>query len=240
MARVIVFDVNETLLDLRALDREFERAFGDRAARQEWFGQLLQTALVHTVIDDYRDFATIGRAALDMVCERRSKMLSEDERRRVLAGMRNLPPHPDVRPALDRLREAGARLATLTNSPLRVIEQQLASAGIASYFEKVLSADSVRRLKPAAEPYQHAARELGVDVTEVRLVAAHAWDVAGALAAGCAAAFVRREGKVLDPLARQPDIVGSDLEEVAGRILERDLRRAHAVPEAMRRSAVSQ
>jgi 2-haloacid dehalogenase len=51
-------------------------------------------------------------------------------------------------------------------------------------------------------------------------VAAHAWDIAGALRVGCLAAFVARPGAVLDPLAPKPDIIGADLHEVANRILE--------------------
>ena len=95
MARVCLFDVNETLLDLAALDPHFERVFGDAGVRRAWFLQLLQSALV----------------------------------------------------------------------------------------------------------------------------AAHSWDVAGALRAGCAAAFVARPGMVLDPLVERPDVVGGDLREVADRIL---------------------
>jgi 2-haloacid dehalogenase len=53
----------------------------------------------------------------------------------------------------------------------------------------------------------------------VRLVAAHAWDVAGAARAGCATAFVARPGKVLDPLVERPEVVGADLVEVAEAIL---------------------
>lgn len=49
MPRVCVFDVIETMLDLQALDPQFQRIFGDAAARQEWFQQLLQSALVATV-----------------------------------------------------------------------------------------------------------------------------------------------------------------------------------------------
>jgi 2-haloacid dehalogenase len=56
----------------------------------------------------------------------------------------------------------------------------------------------------------------------VRLIAAHAWDVAGARHAGCAAAFVARPGKSLDPLADAPDLVGADLAEVADKIIAAD------------------
>jgi 2-haloacid dehalogenase len=220
MARVCVFDVNETLLDLGALDPHFERAFGDAGVRRLWFLQLLQSALVATVTDTYSDFGTIGGAALEMVAERQGVDLSEEDRQKILGGMRELPPHPEVSESLDRLRDAGLRLATLTNSTQQVAEAQMNNSGLRDYFEQILSADAVGRLKPAAEPYRMAAQTLEVEVSQVRLVAAHAWDVAGALRAGCAAAFVARPGMVLDPLVERPDVVGADLREVADRILE--------------------
>lgn len=217
----LVFDVNETLLDLGALDEPFERVFGDGSVRGQWFGQLLQSALVTTVTDDYRDFGVIARAALQMVATRRGRRLSDDETSEILGTVRRLPPHPEVPDALERLRAGGYRLATLTNSTEEAARAQLDHAGLAPLFERILSADSVRRLKPAPEPYRMAARELGVEVGELRLVAAHAWDMAGALRAGCQAAFVARPGMVLDPLAPEPDLVAADLTELADRLLQR-------------------
>lgn len=224
MARVIVFDVNETLLDLTALDPPFERAFGRPGVRREWFGQLLQSALVSIVTDAYADFGTIGRAALEMVARRSGIELSAEDRDAILGTVRRLPHHPEVPAALQRLRDAGLRLASLTNSTEAVAKAQLENAGLAPMFERILSADAARRLKPARQAYETAAAELGVDVRETRLVAAHAWDIAGALRAGAAAAFVARPGMVLDPLVEAPDIVGADLAEVADRILEIELR----------------
>src|ERR671934_196340 len=104
MPRVCVFDVNETLLDLSALDPYFAHVFGDAAARAEWFTQLLQSALVATVTDAYADFSTIGRAALEMTAARRGVTLSDRDRQDVLGAMRQLPPHPEVRESLERLR----------------------------------------------------------------------------------------------------------------------------------------
>ncbi len=225
MPRIIVFDVNETLLDLRALDPEFQRVFGDAGVRQQWFGQMLQSALVTIATNAYTDFGTIAGAALDMVATRRGVALPPDDRAKILSGILTLPPHPEVRASLQRLREAGFRLATLTNSTQKVADAQISNAGLKDFFDAVLSADTVRRLKPAPEPYQMAAKSFGVKVNEIRLVAAHAWDVAGALHAGCAAAFVARPGMVLDPLAPKPDVIGKDLREVADQIIQSDVRR---------------
>jgi len=219
MPEVIVFDVNETLLDLAALDPRFEESFGDTSARQEWFAQVLQSALALTVGESYVDFGRVGAAALEMTADRRGISLSDSDRDAILAGMRSLPPYPEVPESLERLRAAGIKLAALTNSTAEVAEAQLTNAGLIEYFDRVLSVDSVRRFKPAIETYRMAARELGVEASDLLLVAAHDWDVAGALRAGWAAAFVARPGMVLGPLGEQPDIVGQDLREVADQIL---------------------
>lgn len=226
MSRVVVFDVNETLLDLRALDPLFERIFGDAAARREWFLQLLQSALVATVTDAYADFGTVGRAAFAMTASRRGIPVLESDRKELLDAIKELPPHPEVPGALARLNKAGLRLAALTNSPLETATAQLSHAGLFGHFEAVFSADEVRRLKPAPEPYRMAASLLGVEPGGMRLVAAHSWDVAGALRAGCEAAFVGRPGAALDPLAPTPDIIGKDLDEVAGLIIAAERRAA--------------
>jgi 2-haloacid dehalogenase len=223
MARVIVFDVNETLLDLTALDPPFERAFGRAGVRREWFGQFLQSAFVSTITDAYADFGTIGRAALEMTERRNSVELSTQDRDAILGTLRQLPPPPEVPAALERLRNAGLRLAALTNSTEAVATAQLTNAGLAPLFEQILSADAARRLKPAKEAYETAARALGIAVGEMRLVAAHAWDIAGALRAGASAAFVARPGMVLDPLVPAPDIVGVDLADVAEQITDAEL-----------------
>jgi len=220
--RVLVFDVNETLLDLSALDPHFQRVFGDAKVRVEWFQTMLQSAFLTTITGPYKPFGDHFRAALAMTALRRGVQVSSEDERAILAGVRQLPPHRDVRPALERLRSAGFRLAALTNSTREVEEAQLRNARLADLFEKALSADSAKRLKPAAEAYESAARELGVSVGEIRMIAAHAWDVQGALRAGCSAAFVERPGTLWNPLLERPDIIAPDLEGVATRVIEVD------------------
>ena len=217
MKRVCVFDVNETLLDLAALDPLFERAFGDAAVRRLWFSQMLQSAFVATITDAYTAFGEAAAAALQMTEERQGVEISDEDRQEILHGLRTLPPHPEVPESLDRLRDAGFRLATLTNSTQEVAEAQIQNSGLADRFEQTLSADTAKRLKPAPAPYRMAAGSLGVAEREMRLVAAHAWDVAGALRAGCAAAFVARQP--FDPLVERPDVFGVDLAEVADGII---------------------
>ena len=211
MPRAVVFDVNETLLDLSALDAPFAEVFGTAEARRDWFEQVLQSALTTTVLGTYADFNAIGRSALTMTAECYDHTLSDDEQAQILGAVRRLPPHPDVPDGLARLRDAGCTLVALSNGAPDTLHAQLAHAELAPFFEHILSADQVRRLKPAPEPYHLAADALDVDPSQMWFVAAHAWDTAGAMQVGCPAAFIMRPGKVLDPLVPTPRIVAPDL-----------------------------
>jgi 2-haloacid dehalogenase len=221
MAKVLVFDVNETLLDLKALREPFADAFGSADMLGEWFARLLHGSLVATLTDSYDDFGSIGRRALDVVAARRGVTLTPADQDAILATMRKLPPHAEVGDALSRLRAAGFPLATLTNSTEDTARAQLQHAGIIDAFDQVLSVEASARFKPAPEPYLWAAERLGVPPSEMRMVAAHDWDVWGATRAGCAAAYVARTD-VPFVLGSPPDIVGSDLSQVADSILRVD------------------
>lgn len=219
--QVLVFDVNETLLDLQALDPLFADLLGDPALRPQWFASMLQLSFVGGLTGQYVDFSTAQRGALQMTAARAGKKLSTGEVETVVDAMRRLPPHSDVLPALTRLRDAGVRLTALTNSVLDVALAQLSNAGLADMFEAILSADEARALKPAPAPYRMTADRCGVDIGDLCLVAAHPWDVSGAMAAGAQAAFVARGGVVPSPLGPQPAVIGADLIAVADALLAR-------------------
>jgi 2-haloacid dehalogenase len=220
--RTIVFDVNETLLDLRAMRPRFEEALGSIELVGAWFGQLLRHSLVATLTDAYQPFDVLAVDALRLVAARAGIDLSEAEAAGVVDGMRHLPPHPDVRPAISQLRDHGFRISTLTNSPPHLLAAQLANAEIDDLFDVTLSIEPIRKFKPHPDTYRSGAERLGVDIADIRLVAAHDWDVTGAIRTGAAAAFVARPGMILSEASETPDVVGSDLLTVAAAIIDID------------------
>jgi 2-haloacid dehalogenase len=219
MPRVIVFDLIGTLLDLSGLDPYFERFFGDAAVRKEWFMQTLQLAMAAALTNAYEDFGVQADTGLEITARHYKVSMLGEEKNLLLGTLRKLRPYPEVTKSLQRLRDAGLRLATLTNSTVQAAEAQLTFAGLRDHFEQVISADEVRCFKPAPEVYHLAARRLGIEPGQMRFVAAHDWDVTGALRAGCAAAFVARPGQVMNPFGPQPDVRGADLGEVAEKVL---------------------
>lgn len=224
MKPVIVFDMNETLLDMSALDPTFARIVGAASGaelRKQWFKQVLELFLTVTITGEYRSFDKLTDEALQMLATQQGREASAEDRAALKEAQMQMPAYPDVRPGLVRLKEAGFRLAVLSNSTEKACKALLERAGIDDQLESVLSADAVQRYKPAREAYAYAARELGVNVKEILLVAAHAWDVTGAMAAGCGAAFVERPGRVPYPGSRKPQFQAGDITTLAEHIAAR-------------------
>lgn len=216
---LIVFDVNETLLDMSVLKNNINSLLGSSNGFRIWFGMLLQYSLVDNCTGAYHDFISIANATLDMTAKALKTDINEKEKKAALATIKELPAYPDVPKGLQLLKENGFRLATLTNSPSATLTAQLQYAKLTGYFEATLSIDTIKKYKPALQTYTWATEQLSVDVTGAMLVAAHGWDIAGALQAGMEAAFIEREGQSLYPLSPKPTFTGKNLVDIANKII---------------------
>lgn len=220
---IIVFDVNETLLDLTTLEPVFERIFGDPAMMRDWFAQLVLYSQALTVSGLYNQFGELAGATLRMVGETEGVAINDSDVDDLKGHIGSMPTLPDVRPALKKLRDAGFRLVTLTNSPHAAAPTPLERAGISEFFERSFSVDEVRKFKPAPETYNRVAQSLDVNVTDLCMVACHLWDTIGAQAAGCAAALVKRPGNAVMQVegVPVPDIIADDMGQIADQIIVR-------------------
>ena len=223
MPRVIVFDLIGTLLDLQTMDAHFERFFGDAGVRKEWFSQTLQLAMASILTNAYEDFGVQADTALEITARRYKVSMLGEEKNLILGTLRKLRAFNDVSKNVQRLREAGLKLAALTNSTASAAEAQLSFAGLRDQFGEVISSDEIKCFKPAPDVYRSAAKRLGVEPGQLRLVSAHDWDVTGALRAECAAAFLARPGQVTNPFGPQPDVRATDMNELTDKILAAEL-----------------
>ncbi len=215
--KVILFDVNETLLDLESMRVSVGEALGGRDELLPlWFTTMLHNSLVTTVTGDYQDFGTIGVASLMMVASNNGISLTEAQAREaIVPPLLSLPPHNDVVPGLTALKHQGFTLMSLTNSSNAGVKTQFENAGIGGFFSARYSIEDIKVYKPDLRAYQWVVDQLGLEPEYVLMVAAHGWDVAGAKAAGLQTAFVSRPGKALYPLAAKPDFVVADIRALA-------------------------
>jgi 2-haloacid dehalogenase len=219
---IIVFDVNETLLDLDAIQPVFARIFNDPAAMRLWFANLITYSEALTLAGVYVPFTDIGAAVLRMLADTRGITVSAADGAELTDRFALMPPHPEVPGALRRLRDHGFRLFTLTDNTLAISGRQLEQGGVIDLFERRFSVDeTVKRHKPAPEAYQSVAAALGLEPGGACLIASHVWDTIGAGAAGWQTAFILREGNAPLPVGPQPDYIGKDLDAVADQLIER-------------------
>jgi 2-haloacid dehalogenase len=199
--KVLFFDVNETLLDLTDMKQVVSEALNGRDDLLSlWFTTMLQYSLVTTASGQYEHFGNIGAAALQMVAANNGIKISEKEARKtILNSLRGLPAHPEVKEALAQLKKDGYKLVSFTNSSNEGVKKQFESAGLTEYFDERLSVEDIGKFKPFTDTYTWAARKMGIKPEECMLIAAHGWDVAGALWAGWRAAFISRPGQQIFP-----------------------------------------
>jgi len=196
----ILFDINETVLDLGSLKPHFQDAFGDPELTATWFARLLHTSTVCALTGVLTTFAELAGHALDALAARQALALTDEQRSGILGAFAKLPPHPDVPPALGRLRAAGYR----------------------TEFDRVVSVEETGSFKPHAKVYHFVADRLDRAPGELRLVATHDWDTHGALTAGLLAAYVDRSGAPYHPLFRRPDVLSNDLVDLVERVIASD------------------
>jgi 2-haloacid dehalogenase len=219
---IIVFDVNETLLDLDTLHPTLDRIFDDRAALRLWFANLITYSEALTLAGVYVPFTDIGAAVLRMMAATRGVTISDSDAAELTDRFATMPPHPEVPAALRRLRGHGFRLFTLTDNTLGISGRQLEHAGVIDIFERRFSVDeTVRRHKPALEAYQSVAAALGVEPGDICLIACHVWDTIGAQSAGWQAGLILRPGNAPLDVGPQPDYIGQDLNVVADQLIEK-------------------
>lgn len=218
---VLVFDVNETLLDMTPLKKSINTLLDEEQGFRIWFGMLLHYSTVSNNINEYYNFTTIAAATLEMTAISLHKKVTAESIKETLSVIKSLQTYPDVIKGLQLLKENGFRLITLTNSPDSALKEQLKNSNLTDYFEQTLSIDAIEKYKPAAETYLWAAKKLAVQPQEMLMIAAHGWDLAGASHAGLATGFIAREGQSLYTLSSKPNFEANDILAMAEQLISK-------------------
>jgi 2-haloacid dehalogenase len=218
--RNVVFDCNETILDLTTMTPIFERLFGEPQSMRLWFRELITYSQSLTIADIYVPFTGIGAAVLDKMAAARGIPIESDDRRELTDRFATMPPYPEVPGALKRLKDAGFHLYTLTDNTAEISGRQLTHGGIVELFDRRFSVDDAAKShKPSRQAYEEVTNALGASPSAMCLVACHTWDTMGAQAAGWHAGLIKRpDNDVLDTAAR-PQYLGMDLGAIADQII---------------------
>ena len=213
-----LLDMNGTLLDPGGIAEPLGGGTEERRLVSEAFHEALLLTMADTLSGgSWRPLPEYLAATLERALRARGRELTQLEAAIQRAGRMDL--FPEARAALARLQEAGLHTGVLTNSSTDAAERALESAGLRDCLDVVIGSDGVQTYKPHPRVYEHAATSLATDPGQMCLVAAHAWDVMGAMRARLRGGWVARSERWLVPIVSAPDVQGEDLQEVAAKLV---------------------
>jgi 2-haloacid dehalogenase len=220
--KALVFDQYGTIVDMQTGLTEAVTPF---LAAKGWDGEAhrfvtwwRRTHFENSMIDAlcegaHTPYREIGRRAVSHVMDRCGIDYTPDEAARLVAEIERLKPFPDVIAALKRLRDAGYRLAILSNGDRDML--QAAKPHIGFEFDHVISVQEAGHFKPHWKTYAKAAEILGLDAPQILFVANHAFDCIGARSHGMATAFIDRRKRPFGQTPHQPDLIVADFAALA-------------------------
>ena len=186
-----------------------------------WRARQFEYQWLRTLGGRYADFRQTGDDALSYATRALGLTISREQHARLLDAQLTLEPWPDAAKAVGALREAGLRLAFLSNMTESMLHAGSKRAGFRDAFELVLSTDRVKASKPDPRAYRMAVDAFGLERDRIAFVAFAGWDAAGASWFGYPTVWMNRMSAPADALASEPRAVARDLSEVV--LLVRDV-----------------
>ena len=219
--RAIAFDAFP-VFDPRPVTRLAESLFPGRGAELSniWRARQFEYQWLRALAGRYADFWQTAEDSLALAGELLGLDLTSENRAALLQAYSDLVVWPDAPTALRSLKEAGVRLAFLSNMTARSLEAGIARAGLGDVFEHVLSTDDIRTYKPHPRAYRMAMEAWDLAREDILFVAFAGWDVAGAKWFGYPTFWLNRLDAPHEVLGAAPDAVGRDLADLLSFVLQ--------------------
>ena len=209
---MVVFDAYGTLLYVDAAAREAASEPGMEALKENWLPiakgwreRQLRYSWLCSMMGQYDDFWELTTRALDATLEEHALASDDKIRARLLSLYSELSAYEEVPKVLANLKAAGHELAVLSNASPDMLEKAIEAAGIAEWFNELLSVDVLRCYKPTPVVYQLVTERFDCKPSDVTFFSSNNWDVSGAGAFGFRTIWVNRAGAAWDKLPNSPD-----------------------------------
>ena len=214
--KIIVFDIIGTCFSLEKPRMQLRELGAPQYALELWFATSLRDAFAFSHAGQYQPLKEILQAELPRTLHSLDIDLNDAQQKQVIATLSELELQPTAKEALQILSEAGYKIVALTNGSEKSTLNLLERAGVQQHFAEVYSCDAIAVTKPHRDVYEMIPTD---DLTKVWLVAAHAWDIAGAINVGMKTAFVKQLEKDYLKVYPQPQIVAENLADAAQQIV---------------------
>jgi 2-haloacid dehalogenase len=213
----VAFDVIGTLFTLERPRDGLEALGAPPYALEMWFAESLRDFFAISHAGGYAPLRDVLAASLPRTLVTLEVQHDDAAIERVIASLKELDPAEGADASIQALAEAGFRTFALTNGSKEITTTLLEGGGLYRHFDALLSCDEIGVSKPHPAVYEMARRR---EPGELWMVAAHAWDIAGAARAGLRTAWISGKELVYPATFPSPDIRAPDLEGAARRIID--------------------
>ena len=210
--KAIAFD-GFPIIDPRPVAARTEEIFPGKGVElgNAWRTRQFEYTWLRTLGGQYADFWQVTEESLMFAAKLLKIELSADQRDQLLQSYLGLKAWPDVLPALKQLRDAGIRMAFLSNLTDTMLDAAVKNSGLEGFLEGHLSTDKVSAFKPDPRAYQMGLDAFNLKKEEVAFAAFAGWDAAGARWFGYPTFWVNRLNAPVEELNVVPDGIGSGL-----------------------------
>jgi 2-haloacid dehalogenase len=216
-AKLLLFDVYGTLLDLNDIKRKVNRILDSKKGYILWSEILLHYCMVDNSTT-HHSFKDIARASLQMTAATLDVAYSDDSFNELFEMYKHLPLQEGAPEGLSQLKDKNFRFAALTNFPLQIVNERMDRTGLISYFEHIFSAEDIGKFKPDKATYKFVEKETGINASDILMITSHGWDIAGAMHSEMQAAYIEKGGEILYPLTPNPRYVAKNLTNLASQL----------------------
>jgi 2-haloacid dehalogenase len=206
-----------TVFDPRSVAAAVEEGFPGRGRELSatWQMRQFEYCWPRTLDRTYVDFWQVTEEAMVFAFKAARIDLQPGVRARLMDAWLALKPWPDSVAALGAMRDAGIRLAWVSNFTPTMLQVNTRTAGADGLFEHFLSTDAVQAFKPDPRAYRMAETAFGLPREQIAFAAFGGWDAAGARSFGLNTFWVNRLDVPMEELGAQPDATGRTLTELA-------------------------
>ncbi|MGK0398370.1 MAG: 2-haloacid dehalogenase [Gammaproteobacteria bacterium] len=222
MTTTLAFDIYGTLIDTQGISQKLYDVIGDQSIEfaHRWREKQLEYTFRRGLMRCYQNFSTCTAQALDYTNQLFATNISPTDKKALMGAYETLPAFADVTESLILAEKAGFRLFAFSNGSESAVEKLLQNAGIRSYFEGVISVDSLKTFKPNPDVYQYFLDTTNSQAENSWLVSSNPFDVIGAISVGMKAAWLQRNVNALfDPWEFTPTVTVKHLSQLPELIL---------------------
>ena len=218
--KAVAFD-GFPIIDPRPVFAKLEEMFPEKGSDlgNIWRTRQFEYTWLRTLGGRYVDFWQVSEEALVFAAKARGVDFSVARRDQLMQSWLTLKAWPDVAPALQQLKNAGIRMAFLSNLTEKMLDAAVKNSGLEGYFEQHLSTDRVKAFKPASTAYQMGVDAFKLEKAEIAFAAFAGWDASGAKWFGYPTFWVNRQNMPMEELGIAPDGVGSGLSDLVEFVL---------------------